>query len=263
MEAHARPMLTTERGLPVELVTGLGRATRLHVLLGEDALFDAPLASDCDVAPDAALRASVESLCARAGTRVTVASRRQRPLVERCFRATGAACYADHGAWRTGRPWRWERRVAVDPAWRARAGAALAGIGRAQRRSLFEEGEDSVALVCYALHEGARAQWIDEVRGRVEALARAEGATAEYLPDRVILRPRAHTPRNAVLDAIAGRLPGEELLVIDRERAEDGMLLAVIGHGVAVKVGGPRSRIPWSLDDASALRRLLEALASS
>lgn len=248
--------------LPHEFVMGLRSAARLHVVLGEDGLFD-DLDSGEGAAPDAALLDLLEVLNARAGTRVTIVSGRRRSIVERWFRLTGASCYAEHGAWRSGRPWRWERQAEAAAAWTARVEDALVLIAKAQRRSLFEASEDSFTLTCCVDHDGARERWMVEVRDRVEPLAKAEDACVEYLRDRIIVRPRAHEKRNAVLDAINMRLSGEEILVVGRNRIELDMLLTVVGHGAAVAVGHRAARVPWALRDAAAVRRLLGALVSS
>ncbi|MFO0649714.1 MAG: trehalose-phosphatase [Polyangiales bacterium] len=247
--------------LPREAVMGLKGAAKLHVVLGEDGLFD-DLDPGDGAAPDAALLDLVEALNARVGTRVTIVSGRRRSIVERWFRLTGAACYAEHGAWRSGRPWRWERRVEAASAWTARVESALTLIARAQRRSLFEASDDCFTLTCCVDHDAARGRWIEEIRDRVDPLAKAEGAYVEYLRDRVVVRPRTHEKRNAVLDAITARLPGEELLVVGRDRTEHDMLLSIVGHGAAVSVGRGVSSVPWALRDAAAVRRLLGALAS-
>ncbi len=261
MEDLALLGLPADVVLRPELILGLRGAAGLHVVLGDDGLLGARGVSEGAGEPDQALLATVERLSARAGTRVTVVSGRDRPTVERWFRPTGASCYAEHGAWRCQHPWRWDRRVEFDAAWHARVGAALASVARAQRRTLFESRVDSVALLCCLFDDASRARWRDEVRARLDPLVRSEGARVEYLRDSVVVRPGTNEKRVAVLDAIAERRPGEELLVVGHERTEHEMLLAVLGHGVAMQVGFRPSRVPWTLDDASALRRLLETLA--
>ncbi len=253
---------SADLALAHEAVMGLKSAAQLHVVLGEDGLFD-DLASSEGAAPDAALLDLLEALNARAGTRVTIVSGRRRSIVERWFRLTGVSCYAEHGAWRSGRPWRWERQAEAAAAWTARVEDALVLIAKAQRRSLFEASEDSFTLTCCVDLDGARERWMVEVRDRVEPLAKAEDACVEYLRDRIIVRPRAHEKRNAVLDAINMRLSGEEILVVGRNRIELEMLLTVVGHGAAVAVGHRAARVPWALRDAAAVRRLLGALVSS
>lgn len=245
-----------------ELILGLRGAVRLHVVLGGDGLLGARTVAEGEAEPDGALLATIGRLGARAETRVTVVSGRDRSTVERWFRPTGASCYAEHGAWRSQQTWRWDRRIEFDAAWHARVGTALSSIARTQRRTLFESRVDSAALLCCVFDDVARARWRDEVRARVEPLVRSEGARVEYLQDSVVVRPGANEKRVAVLDAIAERRPDEELLVVGHEHSEHEMLLAVLGHGVAMQVGLRPSRIPWTLADASALRRLLETLAA-
>lgn len=244
-----------------ELILGLRGAARLHVVLGGDGLLGARTVSEGEAEPDAALLATIRRLGAREGTRVTVVSGRDRSTVERWFRPTGASCYAEHGAWRSQRPWRWDRRIDFDAAWHARVGTALASIARTQRRTLFESRVDSAALLCCVFDDAARARWREEVRARVEPLVRSEGARVEYLRDSVVVRPGSNEKRVAVLDAIAERRPDEELLVVGHERSEHEMLLAALRHGVAMQVGLRPSRIPWTLDDPPTLRRMLETLA--
>ena len=263
MDERALFALAADVALRPELLLGLQGAAGLHLILDYDGtlvpLTDRPEAAE----PDGGLRAILSSLLAREGTRVTVVSSRDRATLSRWFWDVGVACYAEHAAWRSDAARSWTRRVESDNGWMARARPALERIASEQCGAVLEVRETSVALHHRAVADAGRVAWIGALRGRLEPLVRDVEVGVEFTRRAVELRPRAQSKRLAVLDAIATRRRGEEIVAIGDDASDEDMFTALRGAGTAMHVGGGPTRAEWKLGDVWALRRLLASLGSS
>jgi len=263
LDERALFALAADVSLRPELLLGLQAAVGLHLILDYDGTL-VPLADRPEAAePDGALLALLRSLLAREGTRVTLVTSRDRATLSRWFTDVGVVCYAEHAAWRSDDARSWTRRVESDNGWMARARPALERIASEQPGAALEVRETSIALHHRAVADSRRVGWIGALRGRLEPLVRDVEVGVEFTRRAVELRPRGQSKRLAVLDAIATRKRGEEIVAVGDDTADEDMFTTLRGAGTALHVGRGPTRAPWKLEDVWALRRLLTSLGSS
>ncbi|MFO0604814.1 MAG: trehalose-phosphatase [Polyangiales bacterium] len=262
MDGRTLLALAADVDLRPELLLGVVSATRLRLLLDYDGTLVPIAARPDDAAPDGALLATLKALAARGGTEIAVVSSRDRATLARWFEGVPIELYAGNGAWVADASRCWRERARADNAWQAIARPALERIASERAGAWVEARETSMALHHLAVERPGGLDWARAVRGRVEPILAHADVRVEVTRRAVEMRPRAHSKRNAVLDALALRPPGALVLAAGDDAPDEEMFAAMRGAGVALRVGEGPSVAPWRVADVWALRRLLAALAS-
>jgi trehalose 6-phosphate synthase/phosphatase len=225
--------------------------------------YDGTLASIADrpdrAAPDAALLALLQRLCALPDERVHVVSGRPAEWLSAQLGALSLALHAEHGAMSRERatdPWR--SFVAPTEPWRALARSIMTDVVADVVGGELEEKRSSVAWHYRRALPELVAERLGELRARLAALADRFDLFVLDGAKVIELRPQ-RANKGATLARIAEQSADRSLVIIGDDSTDEDMFARAPSDAISIKVGLGLTRARYRLDDVRAVRSYIDA----
>jgi trehalose 6-phosphate synthase/phosphatase len=244
------------------LVSAMREAPRLVLFLDYDGTL-VPLALHPDLArPDRALIALLGELAADPRIAVQVVSGRDRTTLEGWFGALPIGIHAEHGLWaRDPNAREWEATVRIDNSWKEKVRPLFETFTRATPGSFLEEKSAGLAWHYARAEREFGPGQARELRLHLMDLL-SNAPVQVFAGERVVeIRAQGVNKGRIVARCLASERADALSVAFGDDRTDEDMFAALPPHGIAIHVGGSRSRAPWRLLDPSAVRGLLERLA--